>query len=112
MKTSISTIASAIAVTTGLTLASVSIAAGNDYGSASVADAATRVITINANTRWVNVEHDETVNIVNAANGQSFVWNFDTAAMVLDLAAVAPAEVLGGRHISAYVSHNDVSDGD
>jgi len=62
-----------------------------------------RVITISADAKWVNVNHGETIKLVVAPSGKSFVWRFDTPAMVFDLSKVAPSGILSGRRIDAYV---------
>ncbi|HTD89202.1 MAG TPA: CzcE family metal-binding protein [Burkholderiales bacterium] len=106
-------ILSAVSLAASFTVASTAFAMGwsQDFGAPSDETSATRVITVNPDTRWVNVERDETVKIVNASNGKSFAWHFDTPAMVFDLAAVAPTDVLDGRHIQAYVEgYSEVGD--
>ena len=62
-----------------------------------------RVITISPTAKWVNVNRDETIKFIDAASGKSFVWYFKTPAMRFDLAKVAPAGILSGRHVVAYV---------
>jgi len=62
-----------------------------------------RVITIAPDAKWVNVNHGETIKLVVAPSGKSFVWRFDTPAMVFDLSKVAPSGILSGRRIDAYV---------
>ena len=111
MKNSIRLVSTVFACAAGLAVASSSIAANTEMlGDPSVPSAASRVITIKPDTRWINVARDETVTLVNASNGQSFAWHFDTPVNVLDLAGVAPADVLNGRHITAYVGESEVHD--
>ena len=62
-----------------------------------------RVITIAPDAKWVNVNYGETVKLIVAPSGKSFVWRFDTPAMVFDLSKVAPSGILSGRRIDAYV---------
>jgi hypothetical protein len=68
------------------------------------ADSYTRVVNVDPNSRWVNVNYDETVNFVNAATGTNFVWRFYTPAGVLDLNDVSTAEFMTGQRIRVYVS--------
>jgi hypothetical protein len=64
-------------------------------------------ITITPKTKAVNVTQGDMVKFVDQQTGQSFVWIFDTpGAEHFDLSAVAPAGVLAGRHIEAYVSED------
>lgn len=66
-----------------------------------------RIITIAPDTKWVNVAQDETVKFVDANSGRSFVWRFDTPTWTaFDLSIVAPAGVLNGHHLTAYVAQS------
>src|SRR5258706_141347 len=90
-----------------LTLASGASAAGysldQDVGSPGQENVFERVITISPNARWVNVNRDETIKFIDASSGKSFVWNFQTLADRVDLSKVAPAGILSGRRIDAYI---------
>ena len=108
MKNSIRCISSAVSLAAGLAIATTAFAGGyvQDLGEAADAGPGARTITIKPDTKWVNVTRDETVKFVDASSGKNFAWRFDTLAMKLDLAAVAPSEVLNGRHIAAYVAYS------
>lgn len=69
------------------------------------ASAATRVVTITQDTRWVNVVSGDTVRFV--GNGGEFGWSFDTSPLVqsFDLSQVAPSGALG-RELRVYVAPN------
>ena len=90
-----------------LTLASGASAAGyssdQDLGSLGSDNVFERVITISPNAKWVNVNRDETIKFIDASSGKSFVWSFNTRADRVDLSKVAPASILSGRRIDAYV---------
>lgn len=73
-------------------------------GYAANADLYTRVVNVGANSRWVNVNYDETVNFVNAATGTNFVWRFYTPAGVFDLSDVSTAEFMKGQRLRVYVA--------
>lgn len=73
-------------------------------GSAAPASAAERTITINADTRYVNVTGGSTVRFI--VGGQSFTWNFQTGGShtaPFDLARLAPAGALNHK-VVVYVS--------
>lgn len=63
-----------------------------------------RVIAIGADTRWVNVQHGETVRFL-LAGGHSFTVDFNGIANSFDLNQVAPAGLLSQRVI-AYVEQD------
>ena len=90
-----------------LTLASGASAAGysadQDLGSPGLDNIYERVITISPNAKWVNVNREETIKFIDAASAKSFVWNFNTYASRIDLSKVAPAGILAGRRVDAYV---------
>lgn len=91
-----------------LTFASGASAAGysidQDFGSQGQDARFGRVITIAPDAKWVNVNRDETVKLIVAPSGKSFVWRFDTPAMMFDLSKVAPSGILSGRRIDVYVT--------
>ena len=66
---------------------------------AAVAD---RTITIDAKTKWVNVQHFEVVRFV--SNGREFAWYFDGVAQSIDLAELAPEDFVDHR-VTVYVSN-------
>ena len=50
-----------------------------------------RVININANTRWINVDQGETIRLLNQSTGQITILTFDGGDKpVLDLRTVVP----------------------
>lgn len=63
-----------------------------------------REIRVGPNTRWVNVEHNDTVKFV--AGGETFEWKFDTreASTQFPLSRIAPPEVPVARNVMVYVS--------
>ena len=69
------------------------------------AAAASRVVTLTADTRWINVVSGDTVRFV--GNGGEFGWSFDTSPIVqaFDLSQVAPSGALG-RSLQVYVAPN------
>jgi hypothetical protein len=75
-----------------------------DFGSPSEEGNAERVIKIAPDAKWVNVTEGETVKFIDEASGKSFAWRFDTIVAVFDLGRVAPAGVLAGHHVDAYVA--------
>jgi len=64
---------------------------------------AERTITVNDNTKWVNVNHYEVVRF--ASNGQEFTWYFDGLAQPrpFDLAQIAPAGFVS-HSVTVYVA--------
>ena len=98
---------STVGLVAALTFASATLAAGysldQDLGTPGHDNVFQRVITISPTARWVNVNRDETVKFIDASSGKSFVWYFNTPADRFDLGKVAPAGILSGRQIVAYV---------
>jgi hypothetical protein len=98
----------AIVVAAALTMASATAIAGysieQDLGSPSQTGFSARVIKIGSETRWANVENNELIRFVDLATGQSFVWRFDTLAMLVELRRVAPSGFAGGRRVDVYVT--------
>ena len=96
-----------VGLVTALTIASGALAAGysldQDLGSLGHDNVFERVITISPNAKWVNVNRDESVKFIDASSGKSFVWQFSTRATRFDLSKVAPAGILSGRRIDAYI---------
>ncbi|MFN7087820.1 MAG: CzcE family metal-binding protein [Burkholderiales bacterium] len=76
-----------------------------DFGSPGQGDRFDRVITIAPGAKWVNVDRNETVKIIDAPSGESFVWRFDTPAWMFPLNKAAPSGILSGRNIVVYVTH-------
>lgn len=64
-----------------------------------------REIAIDANTRFVNVWHDERIRFVNAQNGKRMDWHFDMVrrSTVIDFQPVAVA-LLDQQRVTVYVS--------
>jgi hypothetical protein len=98
----------AVTVAAALTMASAAAVAGysieQDLGSPGQNGFLARVIKIGAETRWANVQNNELIRFVDVSTGQSFVWRFDTLAMLVDLARVAPSGFAGGRRVEVYVT--------
>jgi hypothetical protein len=99
-------IASAIAaaaVSTGAAYASVH--PQPQFGMATAAVNADRHITINANTKWVNVNNGDTVTF--DIDGKSFTWHFDTLhnEEAFDLSKIAPEDITTGM-VTVYVASN------
>jgi hypothetical protein len=84
--------------------AAYAIPVDQDFGSASEEQNAERVIKIAPDAKWVNVTEGETVKFIDEASAKSFVWRFDTIVAVFDLNRVAPAEMLAGHQVKAYVA--------
>ena len=105
--TSRDTLPAVVGFVAALTFASGASAVGysldQDLGSLGPDNVFNRVITISPNTKWVNVNRDESVKFIDAASGKSFVWQFKTPATKFDLSKVAPSGILAGRSIDAYV---------
>ena len=84
--------------------AAFAIPVDQDFGSASEAQNAGHVIKIAPDAKWVNVTEGETVEFIDEASGKSFAWRFDTIVGVFDLSRVAPAGILAGHPVKAYVA--------
>ena len=80
------------------------VSVDQDFGSSSEEASAERVIKIAPDAKWVNVTEGETIKFIDEASGKSFAWRFDTIVAVFDLSRVAPAGVLAGHHVDAYVA--------
>ena len=67
---------------------------------------AERTITVNDNTKWVNVTHFEVIRFV--SKGREFAWYFDGVAQPrpFDLAQIAP-EGFVGHSVTVYVSPSE-----
>ncbi|GGC57378.1 CzcE family metal-binding protein [Undibacterium terreum] len=79
-------------------------ATGSDLlGEPAPADKATRTISIDANTRYVNVEGGETIRF--EINGKAIAWVFDGSVSSFDLERVMPNGLLDHK-VMAYVSPN------
>jgi hypothetical protein len=76
-------------------------------GPASPEDTVNKVVTIDANTRWANVNQGDTVKFV--AGGKTFAWHFETPKFAVNLAEIAPAGTID-RTIYVYVAPNHDSD--
>ena len=61
---------------------------------------ATRVIPINANTRWANVSQDEVVTFV--SGGKEFSWTFDGTDRKVSMQQIAPAD-FNAKDIYVYI---------
>ncbi|CDG83640.1 CzcE family metal-binding protein [Janthinobacterium agaricidamnosum] len=78
-----------------------------DFGSLVAPDTPAREITIDANTKSVNVTDGETVKF--NVNGKSFVWRFDTYhdAFNVKLSLLAPNSI-NVDGVTAYISSNSL----
>jgi len=76
-----------------------------DFGTAVAADQGARVINVDANTKYVNVENGETVQF--NVQGHSFTWHFETFhdEAAFKLAKIAPQDVMPGG-VEVYVAAN------
>lgn len=84
--------------------AAVAVPVDQDFGTPVDEANVERVIKIAPGAKWVNVTEGETVKFIDEASGKSFAWRFDTIVGVFDLSRVAPAGVLAGHHVDAYVA--------
>ena len=82
-------------------------------GSPAAADGpVNKVVKIDADTRWVNVTHNDIVKfIVRSGSGaeQSFAWHFDTSAFAVDLNKIAQAGVIG-HPLYVYIAPDPYTD--
>jgi len=99
------TIAAAITVTVATGAAQASVNPHPQFGMATQAGNADRHITINAGTKWVNVNNGDTVTF--DIDGKSFTWHFDTlhSEEAFDLSKIAPEGVAAGM-VTVYVASN------
>ena len=63
-----------------------------------------RVISIQPNTKHVNVSGDEIIKFVDSTTGRSFVWNFNTRASTINFSKIAPAGTFAGRNLVIYLA--------
>jgi hypothetical protein len=95
-------IAAALVASTG---AYASVNPHPQLGMAASSANADHQVTINADTKWVNVNNGDTVAF--NVNGKTFTWHFDTlhSEAAFDLANIAPAGVEVGM-VTVYVASN------
>ena len=72
------------------------------YGSAAAPQFMGRTIVVDSHTRYVNVQHGETVTI--RAGDNSINWNFDGIGSTFDLAKILPVIANDGRMVTVYVA--------
>lgn len=73
-------------------------------GMAAPAAAATRQVTIDAKTKYVNANQGDTIRFV--SQGKSFTWNFDTLSLrPIPLKEIAPPE-FGDSSVIIYMDVN------
>ena len=84
--------------------AALAIPVDRDFGGASEEQNAERVTKIAPDAKWVNVTEGETIKFIDEVSGKSFAWTFDTIVGVFDLSRVAPAGLLAGHPVKAYVA--------
>ena len=78
------------------------LTAADKYGSAAAPQFMGRTIVVDANTRYLNVQHGETVTIRTGSN--SVNWTFDGIGSSFDLAKIIPAAADDGRMVKVYVA--------
>lgn len=69
-----------------MSLSASALTLGDRYGSASSGIAAARVVEITSATRYVNVNHGDTVTFRNG--GDTVTWTFDGLAQAVPLSAI------------------------
>lgn len=76
-----------------------------DYGNAAPEKSASRVITLGADSKYINVDNGETVTI--RVNGKAITWTFYTFPTIfsVDLHMIAPQDVAAGA-IRVYIADN------
>ena len=74
----------------------------DQYGSAASPQFTGRTIVIDSKTRYVNVQHGETVTIRNGDT--TFSWNFDGISQAFDLSKILPAAAASGQKVEVYVA--------
>ncbi|MDQ2822856.1 MAG: CzcE family metal-binding protein [Pseudomonadota bacterium] len=87
-------------------LASASVSAfalttADQYGSAASAQFTGRTIVIDSKTRYVNVQHGETVTF--RAGDSTVSWHFDGISQAFDLSKILPAAA-SGQKVDVYVA--------
>ena len=106
MKTAIRTAANA-GLTAALMIAStafaIAIPSTRDFGLHAEGAFVDRVVMLTLETQSVGVYRNQTVKIVDAASGRSFIGRFDTLNIAFDLDQIAPGGVAGAGHIKTYV---------
>ena len=77
----------------------------SDYGSAVAAQIAHREITLDASSKYINVDNGETVSIY--SKGKHFTWNFQTfpGTTNFDLQKIAPAD-FDAAGVQVFVATN------
>jgi len=95
-------IAAALLATGVLTAApSYALTSGDLVGEAGASDSFTRTIRVTPNTRAINVDYSETVNL--DVNGQTTTWKFDGVQPVVNLQNIVP----GAPSVNIYVEPSD-----
>lgn len=80
----------------------------HDFGSQPQGAHFDRVITIAPDAKWINVNRNETVKLVDASSGKSLVWRFDTPATTFPLSKMASSGILSGRQIDVYIAQPNI----
>jgi hypothetical protein len=76
----------------------------HDFGQAVSDGSYTRIVKITPDTKSIGIYRLEKIKFVDERTGKSFVWNFNTIhAGNFPLADIAPADVLAGQAVQAYV---------
>ena len=97
------TIIAAALLATGILAAAPSYALtrGDVLGEAGTADSITRTIHVTPDTRYINVEESETVNL--DVNGQTTTWKFDGIRPLVNLQDIVP----GAPSVKVYIDPSD-----
>jgi hypothetical protein len=76
------------------------------WGDPARPSAATRTITINDRTRYVNVTGGEIIQFI--VGDRAFAWNFNSAQEIspFSLTLIAPPDVTFARDVTVYVAPN------
>ena len=76
----------------------------NPIGMPAESVAATRQVTIDAKTKYVNADQGDTIRFV--SEGKSFTWNFDTLSVgPIWMKDIAPPD-FGGPNVGIYLDTN------
>ena len=94
------------AITTFASLSAHALTLSDQFGSASPVTAAQRVIVVDAGTRYVNVEHGDTVTLI--VNGKSVTWTFDGLKPVIPLSTLFPSDA-GAGNVEIFVASSVLS---
>ena len=86
----------------GASVSAFALTTADQYGSAAGSQFTGRTIVIDSKTRYVNVQHGETVTL--RAGDQTISWNFDGISQAFDLSKILPAVAASGQKVEVYVA--------